>query len=187
MWWAPECLSSETWLLRNASEEGSKLFFSDCETLRKMTADRCIALGGHWCCLRTWIGSEADSHQPLVIASFTEHSWATSRGCAACYLDSSKQETVSFIFTLPHLLSSAWEHLSFDKGLQGGRVIWTTWVPMGMVDLSTAPERFIFLLYRSKALTRHDPQLIWIPETPKPELYSFFVFYVLFLFSGATT
>lgn len=47
VWWAPECLSSETWLLHDACEEGSRLFFLHCETLRKMTADRCIALGGH--------------------------------------------------------------------------------------------------------------------------------------------
>lgn len=41
-------------------------------------------------------------------------------------------------------------------------------------------SRFVFLLYHRKALTWHDPHLIWIPETPKPGLYSFFVFYVLF-------
>lgn len=40
---------------------------------------------------------------------------------------------------------------------------------------------FIFSLYRSRALAWHDPQIIWMPENPKPALYSFFVFYVPFL------
>lgn len=145
VWWAPECLSFETWLLHDAWEEGSGLFFFDCETLRKMTADRYIALGGHWCCLRTWIGSEGDAHQPLVICPFTEYSWARARGSAVCYLASRKREIVSFISTLPRPLSyfclSSWELASFDKGFNGGRVIRTMWVPMGMVDLPTALER----------------------------------------------
>lgn len=40
---------------------------------------------------------------------------------------------------------------------------------------------FIFSLYRSRPLAWHDPQIIWMPENPKPALYSFFVFYVPFL------
>lgn len=135
------------WNLAAAQRLGGRkwtlfFFFWDCETLRKMTADRCIALGGHWCCLRTWIGSEGDARQPLVIVSFSEYSWATSRGCAAFWFGHKKnQKTVSFIL-LFYSCSSAWELASFDKGFHGGRVIGTMWVPMGMVDLPTAPERW---------------------------------------------
>lgn len=35
----------------------------------EMTADRCIACGGHWCCLRIWTGLEVDAHHPVVIIS----------------------------------------------------------------------------------------------------------------------
>lgn len=106
-----------------------------------------------------------------------------------------RQETVSFIFTLPYLLSyfcsSSWERL-FDKafivGGSSGHVGshgtgWSAHCSRKVRRFS----RFIFLLYRSQALAWHDPQLIWIPETPKPALYSFFVFYVLFLFCGVST
>lgn len=79
-------------------------YFSNCETLRKMTADRCLTLGGNWCCLRTWIWEQGDAHQPLVIVYFTEYSWARSGGCAVCHLAWRKWDAMSFIFKLCCLL-----------------------------------------------------------------------------------
>lgn len=115
------------------------------EILKKMTADRCLTLGGNWCCLRTWIGAEGDAYQTLVIVYFTEYSWARSGGCGACHLATGKWDAVSFIFTPPRFLSyfcfSAWESASFCKGFHGEWIIGTMWVPMGMVD-QTAPKRW---------------------------------------------
>lgn len=63
--------SSETWLLHDAREEGNG-------TLMEMTAGRCIAFfyaatGAFW---GFWTGLEVDAHQPVVMASITEYSWA---------------------------------------------------------------------------------------------------------------
>lgn len=109
-----------------------------CESLRKMTADRCIALGGHWCCLRTGIGSEGNAHHPLVILLFTEYSWARSGGSVVkhvtepCENTGPNEQSVSFIFTLPlfylfpWFLCSAQELSSLGESFHGGQVIRTS-------------------------------------------------------------
>lgn len=112
-----------------------------------MTADRCIALGAHWCCLRTRSGSEGDAHQPLVIISFSEYSWARSGGCVqhVIWLQENEKLCPSFSHRsrlLSYGCSSAWELVSFCKGFHGGRVIGTIRVPMGMANLPAAPERW---------------------------------------------
>lgn len=194
VWWASKCLSSEN-LAAGWRLGGRKwtLFFK----LWDFKEDDSWQMHRSWwpLVLQTRIGSERDAHQPLVIVSFTGCSWARSWGFAARHLASTKWETVSFIFTPPCLLSyfcsSAWELASLGKGFHGGRVIGTLWVPMGMVDLPSAPERWCGSVAAFScftiALTWHDPQLIWILENLKPSLYSFFVFYVLFFFCGVAT
>lgn len=48
---APECLSPQTCCTRPKREEADSLF-GDHKTWGKMTADTCIPLSGHWCCLK---------------------------------------------------------------------------------------------------------------------------------------
>lgn len=67
--------------------------FLDRETWRKMTADRCITIGGCWCCSEDldWTGGWCSS-----TTCFTENSWAWSRGAASLIL----YYAVSFILFL---------------------------------------------------------------------------------------
>lgn len=70
--------------------------FLDSETWKEMTADRCIAIGGPWCCLRlTWTESEGDARQRLVMRlCFTENSSVRTRGCLA----STRQKKPASVF-----------------------------------------------------------------------------------------
>lgn len=135
--------------------------FLDCETLRKMTADRCITLGGHWGCLRTWKTElEGDAHQPLVICLLHRKQLSDVQRVFGVMLALKKEETLSFIFTLPLLLfyfcsSSSETHVFLIKlSWRAGQV------PMGMVDLPTAPERwgssFVSLPCFAAARLSHD-------------------------------
>lgn len=97
--------------------------FLDCETLRKMTADRCITIGGRWCCLRTWTELEGDAHQPLVICLL--HRKTAERGPEVVRRVDKK---LCPSFSLPHifyLISALLLENSclFDKGFHSGRVI----------------------------------------------------------------
>lgn len=160
--------------------------FLDRETLRKMTADRCITIGGRWCCSEDldWTGG-----------------W---RSSAACHLSPSQKtaergpEVLRPSFcALPRLLSCVFvktRMLSIKafiaRGGWGGvchRPHVGSHGKGRSAHCSRKVRRFshiIFLLYRGQAVTWHDPQLIWIPKTPKTALYSFFVFYVPFLLWG---
>lgn len=87
-----------------------------------MTADRCIALGARWCCLKTWIGSEGDAHQPLVTAE---------RGPEGVRHVTWPQENEKLSFSHSHVFyrisTLLLENLRApsDKELHGGQVIRT--------------------------------------------------------------
>ena len=139
-----------------------------------------------------WCSSNTLSFCLLCRAQLSE----VRRVRAAWYLAPGRRETVSFAFTLPRLLSHfcsfAWEHTrQRPSWWTGHRDHVSSHGNCGSAHCSRKVmhfSRFILLLYRSPALTWHDPQLIWIPETPKPALYSFLcVLCSFFSFCGAAT
>lgn len=192
VWWAPESLSSETWLPNEGGRKWNALM--DCKTLGKMTNDRYITLGAHCCCLRTWTELKGDARQPLVVYFLYTKQLSEVQRATYCSASEKRRGSLSFTFYSPttFILFRLFLRISpFLIKTHGGRVVWPMCVPMGIVDRPSAPERhfshFIFLLYHSRALTWHDPWLIWILESSKPVIYSFFVFYVGFLLCGVTT
>lgn len=171
------CLGGRKWTF--------SFFVFNWETLRKMTADRCIALGGCRCCWRTWIGSEGGCSSTTCQRLLRRIQLSPIGGAGVvsfCPRENSKlcpSFSHCHVFSLMPALPLKSLCLSVQAFMVGG-VTGTMWVPMGMFDRPTAPERWCSSCH-SEALVWHDPQLIWIPESSKPALYSFFVFYVLFL------
>lgn len=136
------------------------------ETRGTMTADGCVTLGGHRCCLRTWTEGSCSSCTGNIWARVREVVWPWN---------------ASFILTLPlFILKLVPQRLSWRAAH------WAHASSHGNGCSAHCSRKvrqftgFIFSLYHSRALAWHDPQIIWMPENPKPALYSFFVFMSLF-------
>lgn len=142
-----------------------------------------------------WIAGWCSSNTCHFV-SFAEHSWARPGGCVQRDIWPRENEKLrpslshSHVFYLvsalllentcqrPSRWAGHWDHVSSHGN--GG----SAHCSRKVMHFS----RFILLLYRSRALAWHDPQLIWIPETPKPALYSFLcVLCSFFSFCGAAT
>lgn len=158
------------WTRPTREEEQS--FSWDPEMWGRTTADRCITVSGCRYCWRTVLKSAASS---------ILHRKRLSEGPEACLALKSRVK-VPFILTLP----------LFNLKLVSQRLWWRAahWAHASSHGNGCSAHcsrkvrqfsGFIFSLYRSRALAWHDPQIIWMPENPKPALYSFFVFYVPFL------
>lgn len=150
--------------------------FLDCETWKEMTADRCITIGGLWCCLRlTWTESEGDAHQHLVMClCSTENSLVRFRGCLA---STRQQKNCIRIFAFPDLFISlllfyVGTKLSSWVGHRAYRFPWDcSMCPPLQKGEAVQSFHCLLLPQPGSHMTWHDPKLIWIPVTPMPAFF----------------
>lgn len=163
VWRAPEWLSPQTWRTRPKREEAES-FFGDPETWGKMTADTCIPLGGHWCCLRTWTAPTVRAHPAQKTSE------QRSRGRAVWCLALKNRLKVPFILTLPLFIPklSYWKKALVDGGSLGPCGFPWEWLLCPLLHKGEAVQWFHFLALPQPGsrMTWHTDNLdAWKPKT----------------------
>lgn len=163
VWRAPEWLSPQTWRKRPKREEAES-FFGDPETWGKLTADTCIPLGGHWCCLRTWTAPTVRAHPAQKTSE------RRSRGRAVWCLALKNRLKVPLILTLPLFIPklSYWRKALVDGGSLGPCGFPWEWLVCPLLHKGEAVQWFHFLALpqpRSRMTWHTDNLGAWKPKT----------------------
>lgn len=194
VWWAVERLPPLTRLQNDGLEERSGSFFWDGESWRETTADRCVAIGGLWCCLTTkdWVWR-----------------WCSSASCRVSLLHGEKLSEVQRLFGLkkPKKTKKKRREVSLFSCCS------SSFIPVPLFYVGTEPSsrvvhqaysfpwdcligpvpqkgeavQLLHLLQPGSPMRWHDPKLIWLPVTLVPAFYWFFVFYAPAFFFSSTS